>query len=127
SGPMRRYRDRQGGGRGSVPTVWEIRRGLFRGRRSLSDCLCFTSPLGERSTVFGRVRGPSSAPYFYEGPLTRPLADLSPKGEVKRLLRYWPSSHPSTTPCRASLRASSSTGSSSSAMKPRTSMVSASA
>jgi len=37
-------------------------------------------PLGERSTPLGRVRGPSPNTTFSKGPLTRPAADLSPKG-----------------------------------------------
>ncbi|WP_316359405.1 thiol reductant ABC exporter subunit CydD [Devosia sp.] len=37
-------------------------------------------PLGERSTLLGRVRGPFLDAAGEEGPLTRPSADLSPRG-----------------------------------------------
>ena len=37
-------------------------------------------PSGERSTLLGRVRGPSPNTAPRKGPLTRPAADLSPRG-----------------------------------------------
>ncbi len=54
-------------------------------RNKLATDYFFTSPLGERSTLLGRVRGPLRVQWVGEGPLTRlaTQADLSPKGRGK--------------------------------------------
>ena len=52
----------------------------------LSRRTCLTSPFGERSTLFGRVRGPfPDAVLAVRPPHPALRADLSPKGEVHEI------------------------------------------